>query len=31
MVVAGMQHPELCKLCMDRQHPEFDNDKGMIR
>lgn len=31
MLVAGMQHPELCRLCMDRQHPEFDNDKGMIR
>lgn len=28
MVVAGVPHPELCKLCFDRKHPEFDGDQN---
>jgi hypothetical protein len=24
MVVAGWPHPELCRLCIDRNHPGFD-------
>ncbi len=24
MVIAGMEHPELCRVCLDRQHPGFD-------
>lgn len=24
MVVAGIPHPELCELCRDHKHPEFD-------
>lgn len=24
MVMAGIKHPELCKLCLDRIHPKFD-------
>ena len=26
MVLAGLPHPDLCKLCIERQHPEFDAD-----
>ena len=25
MVIAGLPHPLLCKRCLDRQHPGFDN------
>lgn len=28
MVVAGIKHPELCKLCFDRKHPGFDRAKA---
>ena len=24
MVLAGLSHPPLCKLCIDRKHPGFD-------
>jgi hypothetical protein len=24
MVLAGLPHPELCQLCLDRKHPGFD-------
>ena len=24
MVIAGIVHPDLCKICLDRQHPSFD-------
>jgi len=24
MVLAGAPHPPLCKLCLDRKHPDFD-------
>ena len=24
MVLAGIEHPDLCQLCHDRQHPGFD-------
>lgn len=24
MIVAGMPHFELCKLCLDRKHPSYD-------
>lgn len=24
MVLAGMKHPDMCKRCIDRAHPEFD-------
>ena len=23
-VLAGIEHPKLCKLCFDREHPEFE-------
>lgn len=25
MVLAGIPHPPLCKMCIDRVHPGFDN------
>jgi 7-cyano-7-deazaguanine reductase len=25
MVMAGFSHPYLCKICIDRKHPEFDD------
>lgn len=28
MVVAGVPHPDLCKRCIDREHPGFDVDCG---
>ncbi len=28
MVVAGFTHPQVCKLCRDRQHPSFDLPSG---
>lgn len=24
MVIAGINHPNMCKLCIDRKHPGFD-------
>ena len=24
MVVAGVKHPPMCKMCIDRKHPGFD-------
>ena len=24
MVLAGVPHPPLCRLCLDRRHPTFD-------
>lgn len=24
MVIAGLPHPELCKVCIERKHPGFD-------
>lgn len=27
MVLAGLPHPPLCKLCIDRKHPGFDTGK----
>lgn len=24
MVMAGCKHPDLCKLCIDRNHPAYD-------
>ena len=24
MVVAGVEHPPMCKMCIDRKHPGFD-------
>lgn len=24
MILAGVPHPDLCKLCLDRQNPSFD-------
>jgi hypothetical protein len=26
MVVAGLPHPPLCKRCVDRKHPGFDEE-----
>jgi hypothetical protein len=26
MVMAGIPHPQLCKVCMDRRHPGFDGN-----
>ena len=25
MVLAGIPHPNLCRRCLDRQHPAFDD------
>lgn len=25
MVLAGIPHPRLCKRCLDRKHPAFDD------
>ena len=25
MLLAGLPHLDLCQLCIDRKHPEFDN------
>jgi len=25
MVLAGREHPELCRLCIERNHPRFDS------
>ena len=27
MVIAGVPHPSLCKRCLDRTHPAFDDVK----
>lgn len=24
MIMAGFEHPELCRLCVERVHPRFD-------
>lgn len=24
MVIAGLEHPDMCKRCIDRKHPGFD-------
>ena len=24
MVLAGIKHPDMCKLCIERKHPDFD-------
>ena len=28
MVLAGLIHPPLCILCIERRHPKFDGPKG---
>lgn len=28
MVLAGIPHPDLCKLCLERKHPDFDQNSG---
>jgi hypothetical protein len=27
MVVAGIPHPDLCQMCLDRTHPGFDTPR----
>ena len=27
MVLAGVEHPRLCKRCIDREHPSFDQPR----
>lgn len=27
MLIAGLHHPMLCKLCIDREYPAFDKPK----
>uniref|UniRef100_A0A6H1ZQ85 Uncharacterized protein n=1 Tax=viral metagenome TaxID=1070528 RepID=A0A6H1ZQ85_9ZZZZ len=27
MIIAGVEHFELCKICIERKHIEFDNTK----
>ena len=27
LIMAGLPHPRLCELCLDRKHPDFDKQK----